>query len=226
MSIAEKLTAIAENEQKVFDAGKKDYYDVIWDCIQNGGNIVLEMTGLFCGSFWNDDTFRPKYDIVLPTSSQYLFKGCRITDLKGLLEKCGKTFNSSNATNFYQMFSGSTITRIPTVDARKASVLSYTFNNCAALKSVDKLIVSASTTYEGVFHNCSELEDIIFDGTIGQNFMMYNCDKLTHDSLMSILNALEAKTEGTWTVTLGTTNLAKLTDAEKAIATQKGWTLA
>jgi hypothetical protein len=27
------------------------------------------------------------------------------------------------------------------------------------------------------------------------------------------------------TVTLGTTNLAKLNDAEKAIATQKGWTL-
>jgi hypothetical protein len=29
----------------------------------------------------------------------------------------------------------------------------------------------------------------------------------------------------THSVTLGTTNLAKLTDAEKAIATQKGWTL-
>lgn len=124
------------------------------------------------------------------------------------------------------MFAGSTITRIPTVDARKASVLSYTFHNCDALKSVDKLIVSASTTYEGVFHNCANLEDIVFDGTIGQNFMMYNCDKLTHDSLMSILNCLEAKTAGTWTVTLGATNLAKLTDAEKAIATEKGWTLA
>lgn len=226
MSIAEKLTAIAENEQKVFDAGKDSYWSAIWDCIQNGGNVTFEMTGLFCGSFWNDDTFRPKYDIVPPASSQYLFKGCHITDLKGLLEQCGKTFNSSNAVNFYEMFAGSTITRIPTVDARKASSLGSTFNRCAALKSVDKLIVSASTTYQSLFNDCSELEDIVFDGTIGQNFMMYNCDKLTHDSLMSILNCLETKTEGTWTVTLGTTNLAKLTDAEKVIATEKGWTLA
>ena len=31
--------------------------------------------------------------------------------------------------------------------------------------------------------------------------------------------------EGSHTVTLGTTNLAKLTDAEKVQATEKGWTL-
>jgi uncharacterized protein YndB with AHSA1/START domain len=30
----------------------------------------------------------------------------------------------------------------------------------------------------------------------------------------------------THTCTIGTANLAKLTDAEKAIATEKGWTLA
>ena len=46
--------------------------------------------------------------------------------------------------------------------------------------------------------------------------------------ILSILNCLkDYKDSGTtYTVTLGATNLAKLTDAEKAIATQKGWTLA
>jgi hypothetical protein len=43
---------------------------------------------------------------------------------------------------------------------------------------------------------------------------------------MSIINALQKKTSGTWTVTLGTTNLNKLDTNEKAIATDKGWTLA
>jgi hypothetical protein len=83
--------------------------------------------------------------------------------------------------------------------------------------------VSFSNTFSG----CIALENLTMGGTIGQNgFNVSESTKLTHDSLMSIINCLEAKTEGTWAVTLGTTNLAKLTDAEKAIATQKGWTLA
>jgi hypothetical protein len=47
---------------------------------------------------------------------------------------------------------------------------------------------------------------------------------------MSIINTLNDYSTYTGTtvfkVTLGSTNLAKLTDAEKAIATEKGWTLA
>jgi hypothetical protein len=44
---------------------------------------------------------------------------------------------------------------------------------------------------------------------------------------MSIIYALKdySGTSTSKTVTLGTTNLNKLTEAEKAIATQKGWSL-
>ena len=42
---------------------------------------------------------------------------------------------------------------------------------------------------------------------------------------MVVINGLQTVTE-TQTLTLGSTNLAKLTDAEKKIATDKGWTLA
>ena len=48
--------------------------------------------------------------------------------------------------------------------------------------------------------------------------------KLTHDSVMNLINALPVSTGG-HTLTLGSTNLAKLTDEEKAIAIDKGWTL-
>ena len=49
---------------------------------------------------------------------------------------------------------------------------------------------------------------------------------LTVDSLVSVLNALQQLDEGTsYTCTIGSTNLAKLTDEQKAIATNKGWTL-
>ena len=48
------------------------------------------------------------------------------------------------------------------------------------------------------------------------------------ESLLSILNALKDYSSSTssWVCTLGTTNLEKLTEEQKAIATEKGWTLA
>jgi len=54
------------------------------------------------------------------------------------------------------------------------------------------------------------------------------CPKLTRESILSVLNALGNKNglSGTWKLTLGATNLAKLTESDKAIATGKGWTLA
>ena len=51
------------------------------------------------------------------------------------------------------------------------------------------------------------------------------CENLTHDSIMVVIYGLKIVTE-TETLTLGSTNLAKLTDEEKQIATDKGWTLA
>ena len=54
-----------------------------------------------------------------------------------------------------------------------------------------------------------------------------NNKNLTHQSLLNALNGLYDLTGGTsQTLTLGSTNLAKLTDEEKAIATNKNWVLA
>ena len=53
-----------------------------------------------------------------------------------------------------------------------------------------------------------------------------NYCKLTVDSLVSVLNALQQLDEGTsYTCTIGSDNLVKLTDEQKAIATNKHWTL-
>ena len=53
-----------------------------------------------------------------------------------------------------------------------------------------------------------------------------SCSKLTHDSLMNVINNLyDIKTKGCkeQRLQLGVTNLAKLTDEEKQIAIDKGW---
>ena len=64
------------------------------------------------------------------------------------------------------------------------------------------------------------------DGTIDISHLT----QLEHSSLLVIINGLYdyvgAGSSGTRYIKLGATNLAKLSDEEKAIATSKGWTIA
>lgn len=97
MSIAEKLTAIAENEQRVydtgymhgsnagyvqgeqngydfgFDEGKKAEYDRFWDAFQDNGNRIVYQHA-FAGYGWTPQNLKPKYKIApidTTATSQY-----------------------------------------------------------------------------------------------------------------------------------------------------------
>lgn len=217
---------------EVYDAGKQAEYDRFWDTFQqNGKRGRYEMA--FSGEGWTEETFRPKYDIVL--SAQYnasMFRSA--SKLTGLYEATigrGLKFDTSKATALGQMFTYcERLTRIPPIDYSGGIDTTSMYQGCTSLVTIDKFTIREDTNfYNNTFMNCYELQNLIIEGTIGTNgFNVSWSTKLTHDSLMSIINALQDKTSvgGTWTVTLGTDNLAKLTDAEKAIATQKGWTLA
>ena len=74
-----------------------------------------------------------------------------------------------------------------------------------------------------VFSNCSNLESIHMHG-MKVSFDISASTRFTHEALVEILNNLATVTTSR-TLTMGSTNLAKLTDADKAIATGKGWTL-
>lgn len=225
MSIAEKLNAIAENEQKVFDAGKKAERIGFWSDIQENGS--RENYSLFFSSAFNERNFYPAFDFNVK-NGMYMFRSLWFNgDLDQRLKDCGVVLNTENITNADGMFHSTYgITKLPHLVLTSPRILSLTFYDMQSLKSLE-VTFGKETGYSGTFGGCTALENLLVHGTIGQNgFNVSVSTKLTNDSLMSIINALEAKTEGTWTVTLGTENLAKLTDAEKAIATEKGWTLA
>lgn len=233
MTVAEKLTAIAANEQKVFDAGQKAEYDRFWDSFQNNGNRKSYAYG-FVG--WPLACFAPKYDIIPTGPAQNLFSGMfgggstsKPVNLVELLKSCGVVVDFSQATNVGYALNDLGVTHIGVCDFSNATAYVSVFGNCTRLVSIEKIIMPTVQTSGNMawFRSCPNLEDLTIQGEIKMSGLdLGMASKLTHDSLMSIINALEAKTEGTWTVTLGTENLAKLTDAEKAIATQKGWTLA
>ena len=139
-----------------------------------------------------------------------------------------QNINTKIGTNFSCMFdSCKALTTIPQLDTSSGTSFSRMFNNCRSLTTIE---LTSFVSSDNIFYNCSALENLTVTGTITVNNNYLNLSyspKLTVDSLMSVINALADNTgKTTYTVTLGATNLAKLTDEQKQIAIDKNYTLA
>ena len=61
---------------------------------------------------------------------------------------------------------------------------------------------------------------------INANLDISSSTKFTREALVEIIGNLKSQTGGSKKLIMGSTNLAKLTDEDKSVATGKGWTLA
>ena len=88
--------------------------------------------------------------------------------------------------------------------------------------------MSKVTNVYQMFDATSLIETIVCDGLQLPDIDLSNIalDKspLTVDSIVGLLNALPTTTNG-YSFQIGTDNISKLSDEQKAIATGKGWTL-
>lgn len=134
------------------------------------------------------------------------------------------------------------------------TIPNYCFYNCTGLKTLT-LPSTVTELNAGCFYGCKNMETINIPGRISKNdsnnfggcvslknvsiaqfkfkgnassFRFSECSELTVESLLNILNALEDNTNETLTYTLylGSTNLAKLTEDQMAIAYDKNINLA
>ena len=132
--------------------------------------------------------------------------------------------NTSNVTTMYYMFySCYLLVSMPLYDTEKVTHMEGMFSGCCSLVSIPAMNVSNATNFKSMFSSCSSLQEIHMYG-MKVSFDISASTKFTESSLVEILNNL-ANVTSTQTLTMGSTNLAKLTDEEKAIATGKGWTL-
>ena len=136
MSIAEKLTTIAENEQKVFDAGKQSEYDRFWDDFQNKGGTMSCAYIFSGGKNWSIDTYKPKYRFYPTYTAANMFQGATwLTDTLVPIDFTHSTFNN-------------------------ASMLFY---GCTNLVTVNKIISKKEINWTSAFVNCNKLENITFE---------------------------------------------------------------
>lgn len=161
------------------------------------------------------------------------FYGCSsLAEIKGV-----ENWFVPKVTSLYSMFYGcSSLTSLELSNWVTNSItnLYYTFYGCKKLVSLDisSWNLTNVTNTSSIFNNCNDLTNLQFGYDIKCSISFSYSTKLTVESLLSVLNGLydftgngETPTSTQGRLTLGTTNLAKLTDEQKAIATGKGWVL-
>lgn len=136
--------------------------------------------------------------------------------------------DTSMVTDMGYMFAGcKQLLTIPQLDTSMVTDIKSMFYQCSNLQAIPQLDFSQVQEWNvsSLFYQCTSLTDL--GGFVGVkcNLDLSPCP-LTHDSIMNVINKAADVTSSPKTITLGSTNLAKLSDEEKAVATAKGWTLA
>ena len=243
MNVAEKVLQLKQDFDAVYEAGKQSGGGNTDEAFENGKKEIMRcITCDYTRTVYNNafqytdlKGFYP-YGNIKPTNAGYMFANTRNGEkinLNARLAECGGTLDFSNAANMQRAFYVSGVTNLGVIDCTATTNLAYLYCSSTYLKSIDEMKVHSGNTYQSSFDACSALEEIRFseDSVIGNNIDFSACEDLSHDSIINdsgtgVINVLAVLESGvTRTLSLGK-NLEKLSDTEKAVATQKGWTLA
>jgi hypothetical protein len=125
-----------------------------------------------------------------------------------------------------QMFANSSITdtKVP-IDISESTINHDNLFIDSKIVTVRKLIVAAHNTFSTSFHT-KTLENITFEGEIGNNISFSQCNKLTDASVQSIIDHLKDMSGATAPkLTFHADVGGRLTQAQKDAISTKNWTL-
>ena len=185
--------------------------------------ICMGKTDLTVGSF--DYIYVGSKVTTTPT---YLFNNLQLLD--HTWSDCEYLTNvpilpTLTTTHFTYTWSGCiSLLTIPPFNFGSAVDISGCFNDCMSLTTLPYMNLASVTNATNAWAGCINLTILGGFGAISTDFSLSDSTLLTVDSLMNVIN--QAGTVTGKTMTLGSENLAKLTDEQKAVATNKGWTLA
>ena len=233
-----KLLDTTKNCNYLFNGYKGISVD---DLIQpNDTENVTNMYGMFysCSKL----TTIPQLNTSKVDNMNNMFSGCsslesiplldtsNVTSMNNTFSNCGSLttipqLNTSKVTDMDSMFYNCyLLTTVPLLDTSKVKNMSQMFWHCNNLQTVPAFDCSNVTDMNIIFASCSSLKSILMTN-IGVSLDISASTLFDREDLVLILNNLKTITT-TKILKMGATNLAKLTDEDKAIATNKGWTLA
>ena len=137
--------------------------------------------------------------------------------------------DTSNGTNFYFTWGYCKFTEFPMLNMSNGTNFSGTWIYCSAMTTMPMLDLSSGTDFSDAWNLCNHLTNLGGFGAISADIDLSASNLLTVESIMNVVNqAADLNILGITgkTMKFGSTNLAKLSDAQKGVATSKGWMLA
>lgn len=189
MSIAEKLTTIAENEQKVYDSGVEQGEGNIWDEIQGANGERTFYDYAFRG--WRCEYIRPKHKIVPKRTSdgnlRFVFEYApKLKKVESeYFDFSNITFNTSTSDPkcIYGFFRYcDSLEEVEDIGIGAGGYYN-TFNKCLKLHTIAVMRCVKNGGYSSVFTNCYVLANILFTGEIGKSITFQYSPLLTVESL-------------------------------------------
>ena len=170
------------------------------------------------------------------------FNTSKVRNMINMFNGCSKlttipAIDTSKVTDMSYMFNGcSNLTTIPAIDTSNVTSMLSMFYSCSNLTTVPLLDTSNVTTMSNFFGSSNITTLTTLGGfkdlkiNWSDNYGLYRLPNLTYQSVMNVINNLydfrgNGDTTTTRTLKLNSNSLALLSDADKEIATNKGWIL-
>lgn len=225
--IDEKLTSIKTSKASIKSAIQGKGVSC-GDTLADYGNRVSAIETaepLPVGTKFRGSTFKHLDEVYIDDGENGdlsgLFYDCQdLVDIAGL-----ETLNTMNVNLSNMFYNCISLVSVPVVTTSETENIANMCFGCTSLvnfPSADAMDFSGVSNAANAFTHCTSLSYMRIDN-LGCDLNLSDCP-LDAESLDYIISHAQEVTGKT--LTLGATNLAKLTDEQKAVATAKGWTLA
>ena len=228
MSIADKLQTVAENQQRVYQAGEQEGYEkgvAEYQWVQYSQSLF----GMFENVTFPENT---EITLKMPNFLNRMDSAFRAAkNLKKITLVCENWQSNAYGAQASQAFATMT-TGLEVIDLSNFKVIygyvNHMFSSNYSMREIiGELDFSLSTNNSTFLSGCSALEEIRFvAGCLKVNTNFSPCSKLSSDSIQSIIDGLADLTGQTaQTLTFHKDVAAKLTQAQMDAISAKNWTL-
>ena len=164
----------------------------------------------------------PQMDTSAVKGMDYMFSYCHSLTAIPQMDTSAVILMNSMFNHCYSL------TAIPQMDTSAVKGMNSMFGYCHSLTAIPQMDTSAVTDMRNTFDRCNSLTAIAFNSSVtgwaGYAISLKDCS-LSHAAIVAFFNSLPTITSAKAITLTGNPGVSELTDAEKAIATGRGWTL-